>query len=166
MLADDLLHQAYHLAAVDPAKPKQANLRRAISAAYYALFHRLIWDCAHRMSPKAPPHLSLRMTRAFVHVEMKQVCRSIVAGNPSEAVQELQPDGFSNQLRNVARIFVVMQEARHQADYDLAKIYSRTETVKLLNEVKIASAQWSAIRSRPEANVFLAALLFAGRWSK
>jgi uncharacterized protein (UPF0332 family) len=38
-LHDDLLAQAEHLARVDKKKPKQANLRRAVSAAYYALFH-------------------------------------------------------------------------------------------------------------------------------
>ena len=34
---EDLLAQAVTLATIDPKKPKQANLRRAISAAYYAL---------------------------------------------------------------------------------------------------------------------------------
>ena len=37
----DLLAQARSLATSDAKKPKQANLRRAISSAYYALFHFL-----------------------------------------------------------------------------------------------------------------------------
>jgi hypothetical protein len=40
--ADDLLQQARQLAQIDPRRPKQANLRRAVSAAYYALFHEVI----------------------------------------------------------------------------------------------------------------------------
>lgn len=40
--ADDLLEQAYHLANLDSGEPKQASLRRAVSTAYYALFHLLI----------------------------------------------------------------------------------------------------------------------------
>ncbi len=39
---DDLLEQAQHLAQREPKRPKQASLRRAISSAYYALFHLLI----------------------------------------------------------------------------------------------------------------------------
>ncbi|GAB4215496.1 MAG: hypothetical protein OHK0013_41130 [Sandaracinaceae bacterium] len=41
-LHDDLLAQAARLARTDKNRPKQANLRRAASAAYYALFHLLI----------------------------------------------------------------------------------------------------------------------------
>src|ERR1035438_5650076 len=40
--AEDLLEQAYHLARRERTKPRQASLRRAISTAYYALFHLLI----------------------------------------------------------------------------------------------------------------------------
>jgi uncharacterized protein (UPF0332 family) len=40
--ADDLLKQAYHLANRESGEPKQASLRRAVSTAYYALFHLLI----------------------------------------------------------------------------------------------------------------------------
>ena len=44
----DLLKQARHLATKEPRRPSQASLRRAVSAAYYALFHRLV-DEATRM---------------------------------------------------------------------------------------------------------------------
>ena len=44
MLHDDLLAQARHLATRERRRPKQASLRRAVSAAYYALFHYLIDD--------------------------------------------------------------------------------------------------------------------------
>ena len=36
---NDLLEQARHLANREPKRPKQASLRRAVSTAYYALFH-------------------------------------------------------------------------------------------------------------------------------
>jgi uncharacterized protein (UPF0332 family) len=39
---EHLLEQAVTLARLDSRRPKQANLRRSISAAYYALFHLLI----------------------------------------------------------------------------------------------------------------------------
>ena len=36
----DLLDQAEQLAQLDPRRPKQANLRRAISSAYFVTLHR------------------------------------------------------------------------------------------------------------------------------
>jgi hypothetical protein len=42
--ADDLLSDANHLAARGGKNPKQSSLRRAVSTAYYALFHLLIAD--------------------------------------------------------------------------------------------------------------------------
>jgi len=43
-LPDDLLAQAKHLASKEPKRPRQASLRRAISGAYYALYHLLMID--------------------------------------------------------------------------------------------------------------------------
>ena len=40
--ADDLLELAKHLANLEPVNPRQACMRRAVSTAYYALFHLLI----------------------------------------------------------------------------------------------------------------------------
>ena len=42
-LPEGLLEQAQHLVKREPKRPKQASLRRAISTAYYALFHLLIF---------------------------------------------------------------------------------------------------------------------------
>jgi hypothetical protein len=42
----DLLAQARRLVSQDPRRPRQASLRRAISTAYYALFHLLISEAS------------------------------------------------------------------------------------------------------------------------
>jgi uncharacterized protein (UPF0332 family) len=44
--ADDLLDIAQHLAGLPAEISKQASLRRAVSTAYYSLFHLLISDAA------------------------------------------------------------------------------------------------------------------------
>ena len=41
-LPEGLLEQAQHLVKREPKRPKQASLRRAVSTAYYGLFHLLI----------------------------------------------------------------------------------------------------------------------------
>jgi len=56
-LHDDLLQQARFLANREPVHPRQASLRRAVSAAYYALFHALIAEAAAILAPPDPPNL-------------------------------------------------------------------------------------------------------------
>ena len=48
-LHNELLRQARHLATKEPRRPLQASLRRAVSAAYYALYHLLVDDAVRRM---------------------------------------------------------------------------------------------------------------------
>ena len=45
---EHLLDQAERLAATGTGAPRQTNLRRAISAAYYAVFHRTLVDAFAR----------------------------------------------------------------------------------------------------------------------
>jgi hypothetical protein len=49
---DDLIEHAIFLSDVNsPGDPKQVHLRRAISAAYYALFHLLTTEAAQNWKP-------------------------------------------------------------------------------------------------------------------
>ena len=166
LLAEDLRTQAHHLVSLDVRKPKQANLRRAISTAYYALFHLLLADCALRMSPRTPAGLAPRIARSLTHSEMRDVCVAISSGNPASILLGPHPTGFSAELSVVAKAFVSLQEARHRADYDIAASYSRPNALDALQTLNKAFLAWEKIRKHDEATVFLAALLFARRWSK
>ena len=64
-LATDLLDQASILSGLDPMEPKQASLRRAISAAYYSLFHLLIDDGARRITTNP----LIRVCNTFVDLQ-------------------------------------------------------------------------------------------------
>ena len=48
----------------------------------------------------------------------------------------------------------------------LAERHTRTEMLNLLDQVEGVFGDWRSIRTRDEANVFLAVLIFAARWSK
>lgn len=74
-LHDDLLEQARYLATKEPNRPRQASLRRAMSAAYYALFHLLVADGARALASGNVTGLRPRIGRAFAHREMKEVCQ-------------------------------------------------------------------------------------------
>ncbi len=62
-LSQDLLDLADHLSRRERRKPRQASLRRAVSTAYYALFHLLIEDAIKRWSGHKNSRLGL--ARAF-----------------------------------------------------------------------------------------------------
>src|SRR5258708_8316828 len=66
--ADDLLELAQLLANLEPTNPRQACLRRAVSTAYYALFHLLISEATLNWG-----RLELRseLGRIFEHGRMK-----------------------------------------------------------------------------------------------
>lgn len=145
--ADDLLEQAYHLANRERKNPKQASLRRAVSTAYYALFHLLIdetvgnWSIARQRSILA---------RTFDHGKMKSVCDDYVkhfysAGSPPSDLQ----------LKTVADTFVQLQRNRHTADYDNAFHWSRSDAIEVLDLAKSAFSDWRAIRSQDAAQDYL-----------
>ena len=70
-LAQDLLQQADHLATYEGANPSQASLRRAVSTAYYALFHLLIEEAGLRWQGSSEACNGLG--RGFQHGPMKNI---------------------------------------------------------------------------------------------
>lgn len=165
-LPQDLLSQAYHLATVDKGRPKQANLRRAISSAYYAVFHRLVSEAVHTLAPKRPKALSERVARAFSHGEMKQACGLFLRVPLPSVLSKMVGKTISNEMQMLAEIFLELQEARHSADYDPSEVLTRATVLARLSEAERAFWAWNCMRNTDEATVFLAALAFGARWSK
>lgn len=164
-LHDDLLAQAGHLARVDKKKPKQANLRRAVSAAYYALFHLLI-DQSSRFFVSGTQREALRhqLARSFDHGHMKKTAQAFAAATPGQnawrAVTGAPP---SAALVDVSLAFIALQEARHEADYDLSRTFTRGEVEALVARTADAFADWQTVVASAEAETFLVALLVKGR---
>lgn len=115
-----LLEQARHLATRERRRPRQGSLRRAVSTAYYALFHLIVHEAAQKLlRGNAAEPLRPLLGRAFVHGDMKAAARSFAGGTLPATIKAYQPGPVSAELRQVAEAFVVLQELRHQADYDL-----------------------------------------------
>lgn len=165
-LAKDLLAQANLLATLDKGRPRQANLRRTVSAAYYSAFHLLVADAAHAVAPSKPYGLSDRVSRAFQHAEMKQVCNMFLRTPLPDALRALLGMSISSELQRLTTSFVQLQEARHAADYDLSVNLSRATVQAGLGIAEDLFSAWRVIKGSDEANVFLAALAFGVRWSR
>lgn len=169
-LAKDLLAQAKTLADLDSGKPKQANLRRAISSAYYCLFHLLIDEGAAIVGSKLSAASKAKIRRAFAHADMKTVClnyaKATSAASFNQQISPLLSFPLAPELMNVAEAFVLLQEARHQADYDVYVVYNRPDTKSDIGLAEAAFADWATIRSTDNAKVFLVDLLLRKGWSR
>jgi len=154
-IADGLLEQAEHLLDVDPGKPKQASLRRAVSAAYYSLFHLLGGDAGEHFLG-GPYEFRRRLVRIFDHGEMKGACKVIVAKRPLPVFGNVV---FPPDLALVAETFIDLQEARHRADYDVTTTFTRHDSRRAVARARDAFDAWRRVRKTQEAYLFLMLLL-------
>lgn len=160
-LHSELLAQAQYLVRREPRRPRQASLRRSVSSAYYALFHLLIDEGSRRLvSGTQRSDLRQTLARAFTHQEMKIVAERFSKGTVPPRLANLLPStSIPTQLQDVAMAFVELQQARHEADYNLSKRFSRQEAVDLVEMASDAFASWKMIRRTVEADIFLVGLL-------
>ena len=164
-LHDDLLAQAGQLASRERTRPKQASLRRAVSAAYYALFHLLTWEATGLIAKD--DRLRQLLVRTYGHAEMLKVSKKFADGTWPAAFDPVKPAiRLPQALQDVAAAFVVLQQARHEADYDLAKTYTRSETRELVALARQAFQAWKRMRKDDAARVYLSCFLLWEAWSK
>lgn len=156
-LSDDLIGQAARLVALDPRKPKQANLRRAISSCYYALFHEIVDAATRRISRFGALDPEFRLTyRRFEHRTMKEVAEAFAKRTGWPTNVGTLPDP----LVEFARTFVELQERRHAADYDPALRLDRTAVRQLIQDADVALRGWRGLsRGDRVRNYFLLAML-------
>ena len=100
---DDLLEHALQLIHVVP--PSQLTLRRAVSAAYYGVFHYLVAESTSNWN-----NVSLRtaLGRAYDHGTMKTASNRIL--NPRDFPYAGETEGVVSNLRFVAQTFSQLQE--------------------------------------------------------
>lgn len=164
MLANDLLAQARLLATKEPKRPKQASLRRAISSAYYGLFHFLVDQaCRFLISGAAAERKALReqLARSFEHGAMKSASQAFAGSGSSPWVQVGGTP--TSELLRVAEAFVMLQRERHAADYDVSRSFTRGEALALVAQAEDALRDWQKCRGTPAADAYLLAMLVRAR---
>ena len=106
-------------------RPRQAELRRAVSAAYYALFHTLALCGANLLAGSTRANRSQQAWR--------QTYRALEHGHAKNQFNRNVIDRFPREIRNFGEIFVEMQRRRHDADYDPVERFSRSEVQILID---------------------------------
>jgi len=167
-LPHDLLEQARFLAQREAGRgrPRQASLRRAVSTAYYAVFHLLSADATAQATPEGPAGLRERVQRSLQHATMKAAANAVQSNPPHPRILALSTGSIPAPLVSVARGFVRLQDERHKADYDLADQFDRSTVQTLITDAEQVFRDWISVRNTDEARVFLAALMFWNLWSK
>ena len=150
------------------AAPSETDARRAVSAAYYALFHPLAAEGAKNSVPPGLSGLRERVSRAFDHGQMRRVCDLFARGSWGSApvVRPLVTLPLSPDLVQVAEAFVALQDARHASDYDLSSTLAQRDAVRFVVLASDALEAWARVRGTPNAAVFLTALLLHERWNR
>lgn len=167
-LADDLPALAGQLARLDPTRPRQATLRRAVSTAYYGLFHLLTAEATGLFV--GSPDLAGPLGRVLDHGEMKRVSQQLASSRLPRVVAAQAGAVFTgmagSKLKQVAQTFADLQEARHEADYNPVRRFTRSDALRLVGQAEQAFAAWADIRRADEAKLYLGCLLLWDRWDK
>ncbi len=142
-----------------PAAPAEANLRRGVSTAYYALFHLIVGEAMIRIV--ADPALRSRVARSFQHDKLQQVCQEYSRARLDNAGQLTMRSGavIPVQLQDLGTAFVSLQNARHQADYDTGTTLTHEGADTQVLTAEAAFLDWDAIQANPAAAVFLTEIL-------
>ena len=108
--------------AASPA-PSQADMRRAISTAYYSLFHTLAASNAELIAGQPQSSMSSyaweRVYRRLDHGRAQNNLRGVLG--------QLTPRG-----ENFARTFIDLQDRRQEADYDPNAPITRSRTLNII----------------------------------
>ena len=127
-LADGYLAVARRLA--NTKRPSQAEIRRSISSAYYAVFHALAQTCADSLVGRTPRQ---RPNKAWV-----EVYRGLNHGVCRKACEQAKAVAFPVCIKEFADAFRQLQEYRHMADYDPDIKFSKADGEILYEFAKLS----------------------------
>jgi len=150
-LADELFEDAHLLADKGVADQRKTYMRRAISTAYYAVFHLFVEDFVEHWDF---PDQRARLGRMFNHGTMR------TGFTPKD---KKNPTSLEKELIDVITAFEQLQKDRHRADYDSG--WNLVET-DLRNSITLAEevfAKWRKIRGEDIARHHLLSM-FGAKW--
>ncbi len=157
---EELLEHADRLAG--DATATQADLRRAISAAYYAIFHFCLTAAADMAVGAAVRSTAeyILVYRSIDHSRLRGLCDRLRGTKPGNLA--ITPAGGFGDMAKFARIAFNLYEQRILADYDPTMTCSGSEVRLAVSDVREAIA-WFKSCGREQQRAFLAMLLFKAR---
>jgi uncharacterized protein (UPF0332 family) len=163
----DLLAVARLLSSADASQPPgQAQLRRAVSTAYYAVFHKILRTAADRFAgpDREQSGAYVMLYRSFDHGHMKRICEDLQVSTLRDKIKaQLRRDSVSQDTRDFAGNFPALQEARHLADYDPTIQFLPSDVASWIDVAEVAIEAFDRIASDEQADV-LALLMVRSKY--
>jgi len=140
LLPEDLLDTALRLAqGTADRPPTQADLRRAASSVYYAVFHAICQSNADTLAGDDPQNRDQeawhQAYRALEHGYANRRCRQVPVTRR-----------FSQPIQGLAAGFPILQILRHQADYDPDRSVTQAE---VSSAIELATGIIADFRNAP-----------------
>ena len=141
MTPTDFMATARDLAQANTrGRPRQTNLRRAVSTTYYALFHSIAACCADTLV--GGPN-SNRSEGAWL-----QVYRALEHGYARRRCAHRDIERFPAEIQDFANQFVQMQRERHRADYSPAGRFYKDWVLQKIAEAEYQLTRFSRVTTR------------------
>lgn len=145
-------------------QPRQASLRRAISTAYYGLFHFTLTAAADMVvgsSNRATNRYSL-VYRSIDHGRLMTLCRQLRGTEAERPVKLYEPsDGFGP-IADFARLVCELHELRNLADYDPLRDFTADEARIAVRNAREAIDKFKS-GTDAQREAFLTLVLFRPR---
>ena len=140
------------LVPVPPAtQPTQESIRRAISTAYYAMFHGLLASNADTLiGPPQDPVERAGWSQIYRNTQHRMTYDQM------ERIRNQSPrlPQFSADVRVFADTFCLLQESRHSADYDpLAPPFTSPAAHHLIDQAESATSDFLQVSARERATL-------------
>jgi hypothetical protein len=133
-----------------------ACLRRAVSTAYYALFHTVseaAASCFIGSGQKYTVAYGL-IYRSFDHARLKEVCEVLCKPVlPRKTRDHLKGRVISQDMKDFANDFPDIQEARHLADYDPQAVFVLSDVSDLIDVAERALAAFARTSPAERADI-------------
>lgn len=142
------------------SEPREADIRRAVSAAYYGVFHFIsaaATDLFLGAAARGSQHYNF-MYRSVDHGWLRELCEQIRGSATSKKPPHL-PGAFFTNVGSVAATAALLQERRHSADYSPDFSTTAADARIIVRLARGAIAVFDAADER-ERVAFLALLLF------
>ena len=139
--------------AAAPGRPRQAMLKRAVSTAYYAMFHAL---CASNADALVGASRSGDELDLWV-----QAYRALDHRLAKDRLVSYRRHSLMPEIRDFANVFGSLQANRLDADYNPRSVFTRSQAVRLIDGAEAVTVVFDNITARQRR--LLATHLLVGR---
>ena len=131
---------ATDLAEINTRRPRRADLCRAVSTTYYALFHCPARTCADGLAgrPRSVGKRPMRRRayRAWEHGQARARCKDV-------------PSSFPEGMQDFGQTFAELQGKRHLADYDPDHLVRKSDVIADIESVRTVIERFPATPAGP-----------------